>query len=45
MKTGGKQGNRLARISDYTGNRKEMEEQNSVPIGLPVGQNETASTH
>jgi hypothetical protein len=42
---GGKQSNQLANISDYIGNRREMEERNSVPVGSPVGQNETASTH
>jgi hypothetical protein len=41
----GKQSNRLAGISDYMGNRREMEEWNSVPLGLPVGQNETTNTH
>jgi hypothetical protein len=45
MKAGGKHSNRIARISDYIGNRREMEELNSVPVGLPVGQNETTSTH
>jgi hypothetical protein len=30
---------------DYVGNRREMEERNSVSIGSPIVQNETASTH
>jgi hypothetical protein len=34
----GKQSNQLARISGYIGNRREVEEWNSVPIGSPVGQ-------
>jgi hypothetical protein len=42
---GGKQGNRVAGISDYVGNRREMEERNSVAVGSPIGQNETANTH
>jgi hypothetical protein len=32
--------NRLARIYDYVENRREIEEQNPIPIGSPVGQNE-----
>jgi hypothetical protein len=40
MKVGGKQSNRLVEISDYIGNRREMEDSKSVPVGLPVGQNE-----
>jgi hypothetical protein len=39
MKAGGKQSSRLADISDYIGNSREMEDSNSVLIGLPVGQN------
>jgi hypothetical protein len=38
MKAGGKQGNRLAGISDYIGNRKEMEDSKLVLTGLPIGQ-------
>jgi hypothetical protein len=40
MKAGGKQSNQLAEISDYIGNRREIEDSKSVPIGLSVGQNE-----
>jgi hypothetical protein len=36
----GKQGNRLEEISDYIGTRREMEDNNSVPVDSPVGQNE-----
>jgi hypothetical protein len=45
MKASGKQSNRLAGISDYIGNRREMEKWNSVTVGLPIGWNETANTH
>jgi hypothetical protein len=45
MKAGGKQSNLLARISNYIGKRREMEKQNSVPVGSPIGQNETTNTH
>jgi hypothetical protein len=41
VKVGGKQSNRLAGISDYKGNRKEIEDSKSVPVGSPMGQNET----
>jgi hypothetical protein len=41
MKACGKQSNGLARILDYIGNRRDMEEWTSVPVGLPVEQNET----
>jgi hypothetical protein len=37
---GGKQNSRLAEISDYVGNRKEMKDSKPIPIVLPVGQNE-----
>jgi hypothetical protein len=40
MKAGGKQSNQLSETSNYTGNRREMEDSKSVPFGLPVGQNE-----
>jgi hypothetical protein len=30
----------LAEISDYIGNRREMDDSKPVPIGSPVGQNE-----
>jgi hypothetical protein len=40
MRAGGKQSNRLAEISVYIGNRMEIEDSKSVPIGPPVGQNE-----
>jgi hypothetical protein len=33
MEAGGKESNQLAGISDYIGNRREMEEWNSVPVG------------
>jgi hypothetical protein len=39
-KTGGKQSNRLAEISDSIGNRREIEDCESVAVGSPVGQNE-----
>jgi hypothetical protein len=38
---GGKQSSWLERILDYIGNRRKMEKWNSVPVGMPVGQNET----
>jgi hypothetical protein len=44
VKTSGKHSNRQARILDSIGNRREMEECNSVPVGSPMGQNETTST-
>jgi hypothetical protein len=37
--------NRVAGISGYIGNRRELEEWISVPVGSPVGQNETANNH
>jgi hypothetical protein len=40
VKAGGKQINQLAEILDYIGNRREMEDRKSVPVGFPVGQNE-----
>jgi hypothetical protein len=40
VKAGGKQGNRLAQISDYVGSRRGTEDSKSVRIGSPVGQNE-----
>jgi hypothetical protein len=40
MKAGGRQSNWLAKISDYIGNRRGMEDSKSVPAGSPVGQNE-----
>jgi hypothetical protein len=40
VKAGGKQNNQLAKISDYVGNRKEMEDRKSIPVGSPAGQNE-----
>jgi hypothetical protein len=45
VKAGGKENNRLAEISDYVGNRREMEDRKSVPIGSPVGQNEPPVPH
>jgi hypothetical protein len=38
MKACRKQNNRLADISDYIGNRREMEDSKSVPVGSPIGQ-------
>jgi hypothetical protein len=35
----------VCRISDYLGKRREMEEQNSVPVGLPIVEYETSSIH
>jgi hypothetical protein len=35
VKAGGKQRNRLAKMSDYVGNRREIEESNSVPLATP----------
>jgi hypothetical protein len=40
MKASGKQSNWLAEIMDYIGNKREMEDIKSVPVGLPLGQNE-----
>jgi hypothetical protein len=40
VKSGDKQTKRLADISDYIGNRREMEDNKAVPTGSPVGQNE-----
>jgi hypothetical protein len=40
VKVGGKQSNRLAEISDYGREKKEMEDINSVPIGSPVERDE-----
>jgi hypothetical protein len=40
VKAGGKHSNRLAEISDYIGNRREMEDRKSVPVDPPVEQNE-----
>jgi hypothetical protein len=37
MTAGGKQSNWLAEISDYVGNRREVEDSKSFPIGLPIG--------
>jgi hypothetical protein len=34
----GKQSICLAEISDYVGNKREMEDSESVPIDLPLGQ-------
>jgi hypothetical protein len=42
MKSDSKQSNCLAAISDSIGDRTEMEEWNSVSIGLPVRQNGTS---
>jgi hypothetical protein len=39
-KANGMQSNQLAEISDYVGNRREMKDSKTVPVGLPVGQNE-----
>jgi hypothetical protein len=39
-KPGDKQSNRLAEISDCIGNKREMEDSNSAPVGSLVGQNE-----
>jgi hypothetical protein len=36
VKGDGKQSNWLAEISDYIGNRREMEDSKSVPVGSPV---------
>jgi hypothetical protein len=40
MKAGGEQNNHQAEISDYIGNRKEVGDSKSVPIGSLAGQNE-----
>jgi hypothetical protein len=40
VKTSGKQSHRLADFSDYTGNRREMSDIESVPVGAPAGKNE-----
>jgi hypothetical protein len=40
VKVGGNQSNRFAEISDYIGNRREMKDSKSVPVGSPSGQNE-----
>jgi hypothetical protein len=40
VKSSGKQSNQLTEISDYIGNRKEMEDSKSVLVGSPIGQNE-----
>jgi hypothetical protein len=37
---GRKRCSHIAEISDYTGNRREMQDSKSVPIGCPIGQNE-----
>jgi hypothetical protein len=37
VKADGKQNNQLAGISDYIGNRTEMDEWNSVPAGIFPG--------
>jgi hypothetical protein len=37
VKAGGKQNNRLAGIPYYIGNRREMEQWNSVPAGIFPG--------
>jgi hypothetical protein len=36
VKAGGKQGNRLVDVSDFIGNRLEMEDSKTVPVGSPV---------
>jgi hypothetical protein len=36
VKAGGKKRNGFAEVSDYTGNRREMEDSKSFPIGSPV---------
>jgi hypothetical protein len=40
VKAGGKQSNRLAKISNYIGHRREVVNSKSVPVGSLVGQNE-----
>jgi hypothetical protein len=40
MKASDKQSNWLAEILDRVGNKRELEDSKSVPVGLPVGQNE-----
>jgi hypothetical protein len=39
LEAGSKQNNWLAEISDYIGDRREMQDK-SVPTGSPIGQNE-----
>jgi hypothetical protein len=39
-KKSGEQSNQLAKISDYIGNKREVEDRKSLPVGSPVGQNE-----
>jgi hypothetical protein len=41
VKAGGKQSSRLPGISDYVGERREIEDRNSVPVGSPRGQKES----
>jgi hypothetical protein len=40
VKADGKQSNWFTEISDYIGNRRELEDSESVPVGSPVGQSE-----
>jgi hypothetical protein len=42
VKAGGKQSSRRGEVSEYIGKRIQMEDSKSVPIGSPVGQNESS---
>jgi hypothetical protein len=44
MKASGKQSNWLPEISDYIGNKREMEDSKSGPVGSPLGQTEPLVT-